>query len=100
MRLTRRFNPPPLEAGSRVVVRLQQVPGIRSLEVNGQPAVPVSPGCTEYEIVLEGSGGHRWLVLEVETPDPSDSPSPPPEWGDVSLVIFGDERKGALEATD
>jgi hypothetical protein len=87
LRLTRQFNQPPVQTGSRVVVRLQQVPGIRSLEVNGQAAVPVSPGCTEYEVLLDASGGPRRLVLDVDTTNSSDPTSPPIEWGDVALVI-------------
>jgi hypothetical protein len=91
LRLTRRFHQPPLETGSRVVLRLEHVPGIHSLELNGQPAVPVSPGWSEYEVLLDASASRHRLVLEVETPDPADSSMPATEWGYVSLVIRSEE---------
>ena len=62
--------------------------------------MPVSPGSTEYEVLLDASGGHRRLVLEVETPDSSDSPCSPTDWGEVSLVIRSEEAADSLDVPD
>jgi hypothetical protein len=87
LRLTRRFHSPPLEAGSRAVLRLEHIPGILALELNGQPAVPVSPACSEYEIPLDASASRHRLMLVIETPEPSDGSGAALGWGHVSLVI-------------
>jgi hypothetical protein len=97
LRLTRRFNQPRLEARSRLILRLEQVPGIQSLELNGQLAIAVSPGRSEYEILLDESAGRHRLVLEIETPDPSDASSLATDWGNVSLVIRPEEPKDSRE---
>ncbi len=87
LRLTRRFHQPRLEAGTRLVLRLEQVQGIHALELNGQPAIPVSPVRSEYEILLDASAGRHRLVLEIEPPDSSDSSGLAMDWGNISLVI-------------
>jgi hypothetical protein len=88
LRLTRRFNRPPLDAESRMVLLLEQVPGITSLALNGHAVARVSPGESHYEIPLGSLPERNELVLEVEIPR-SAAPAgcPTPEWGAIALVI-------------
>jgi hypothetical protein len=88
-RLTRCFQHPPREPGSRVVLRLEHVPGIEALVLDGQPAMPTAPGRSDYEIPLEARASRHCLVLVV-APSLSGSPDAVTEalgWGHISLVI-------------
>ena len=98
LRLTRRFQRPPLEdpslPGSRQAgqpdlrLLLEQVPGLIALELNGESPVCVWPEQTRYEIPLSRLPQRNQLVLEVETPRRDDRPGgEAPEWGCIALVI-------------
>ena len=88
MRLTRRFQRPPLEVPSHLVLLLEHVPGIISLELNGESPVRVSPEQTRYEVPLGRLPQRNQLVLEIETPRSNDwAGSDAPEWGSIALVI-------------
>ena len=87
LRLIRRFNQPRTEAGTEVVLRMEQVPGIRLLQLNGQPTPLGSPDRSEFEIALDSSAARHQLILEIEPPTPDDSVTGAPEWGVVALVI-------------
>ena len=98
LRLTRRFQRPPLPVltlrGSQtagqpeLVLVLEDVPGIVSLELNGESPVCVSPEQTRYEIPLGRLPQRNQLVLEVETPRRDDRPGGESlEWGCIALVI-------------
>jgi hypothetical protein len=91
LRLTRRFHHPPLEPGSRVILRLEHVLGIESLELDGKPSVPVAPGRSGYEIPLDAREGRHRLVLVVDTARSSDAATAALGWGHVSLVIVSEE---------
>jgi hypothetical protein len=88
LRLSRRFQRPPLAEPSQLVLLLEQVPGIVWLELNGETPVGVSPEQTRYEVPLDRLAERNQLVLEVETPRWSDRASgDAPEWGWIALVI-------------
>jgi hypothetical protein len=89
MRLIRRFGRPPLEPGEEVLLlRMDQVAGIHSLLLNGQPVAEVSPETTHYEFRIGPGPGRNVLVLDVEPPlPPSAAAQAPAEWGWIALVI-------------
>jgi hypothetical protein len=87
LRLIRWFNPPSVAAGTQVVLQLSQVPGIRLLQLNGQPTPIRSSAGSEFEIALDGSGDRHQLILEIETPASDDSVIDASEWGVIALVI-------------
>jgi hypothetical protein len=87
--LVRRFGRPPSAAqGQSLSLKLDQVPGIHCLLLNGQPLAHSSPGRSSYEIPLDHVFARNVLVLDIETPlrvhDPA---SLAPEWGFVALLI-------------
>src|SRR5438132_951062 len=66
MRLTRRFGRPRLEPGQQeLVLQIDQVAGIHSILLNGQPIAAVSPETTRYEIGLDPWLERNVLVLEL-----------------------------------
>jgi hypothetical protein len=86
--LTRRFGRPRLGPGSRVLLLMEQVPGIRSLLLNGQPAARASPEASRYEIPLGALPERNHLVLEIEPPRSTDPASlAAPGWGEIALLI-------------
>ena len=98
LRLTRRFQRPPLEDPSHLGSRqagppelwllLEHVPGLLALELNGESPVCVWPEQTRYEIPLGRLPQRNQLVLEIETPRSNDrAGSAAPEWGSIALVI-------------
>ena len=98
--LIRRFGRPPVDAGSQVVLRLENAPGIQCLSLNGQSVPPPSPSHSRYEIPLDLAPDRNVLILEVETPTSTDSePDSSPLWGDVAIVIrTGGTGKGCAGA--
>jgi len=89
LRLTRRFGRPPFEPEREVLVlRLDQVAGIYSILLNGQPVARVSPDRSQYEIQLEHGRDRNLLELELEPPLAGvDAAGPRAEWGLIALVI-------------
>jgi hypothetical protein len=87
LRLIRRFSQPRTEAGTEVVLQMEQVPGIRRLQIDGQSTPPGSPERSEFELALDGSAARHLLILEIETPIPDDPVTAAPEWGVIALVI-------------
>jgi hypothetical protein len=87
LRIIRRFNQPPLESGDELVLRMEQVPGIRRLDLDGQLMTPGPPHQSEYEIALNRSVDRHQLILEIETPTPDHATTEVPEWGVIALVI-------------
>jgi hypothetical protein len=87
LRLIRRFNQPPLEAGARVVLQMERVPGIRRLQINGQSTPHGSPDRSEYEIALDASAARHQIIMEIETPTPDEPRTGDSEWGVIALVI-------------
>jgi hypothetical protein len=70
------------------VLLLDQVPGIQSLLLNGQPLIPVSPEESRYEIELGILPAWNQLALEIEAPRSADPPEvPAPLWGVFALLI-------------
>ena len=96
LRLTRRFQRPPLAVPSQLVLLLEHVPGIVALELNGESPVGVSPEQTRYEVPLDRLLERNQLVLEIATPCATDrAGGDAPEWGSIALVI---RTAGPLEA--
>jgi hypothetical protein len=88
LQLIRRFGRPSVDAGSQVVLRLENAPGIQRLLLNGQSVPPPSPSDSRYEIPLDLAPDRNLLVLEVETPGTTDSePASSKLWGEVAIVI-------------
>ena len=86
VRLTRRFGSPPFDPfHQRLVLELEQVAGIDSLSLNGQPIAEISPERTRYEIPLDGAPERNTLVMELETSAAGRGAAP--EWGLIALVI-------------
>jgi hypothetical protein len=79
LRLTRRFQRPPLAGDMTVLLRLSRCPGIRSITINGRPIGPTSPDRSEFGLSLPRLSPRNELVIEAEPPR-SDA-----EWGAVSL---------------
>jgi len=89
MRLTRRFGRPPFDPDRELLIlRLDQVAGIRSMLLNGQPVAGVAPERSFYELQINHSRDRNLLVLEVERPLPGmESAGASAEWGIVALVV-------------
>jgi hypothetical protein len=87
--LTRRFGRPPLGRASQVLLlQMDQVEGILSLTLNGQPISGVSPETSRYQVPLEGLSERNVLVVEVETPKLGANPGGGSgEWGMIALVV-------------
>ncbi|MGO9468849.1 MAG: hypothetical protein ACLQIB_42925 [Isosphaeraceae bacterium] len=94
--LTRRFGRPPLDAAREALfLRLDQVPGIRSLHVNGQPLAPISPASSQYEFPLAGLLDRNQIDVEVDIAAAgARSAAPGLDWGLISLVIGTAEDHG------
>ncbi len=91
LRLTRRFNRPPREPGSTVLLRLSRCPGIHSLTYNGRPLHPISPDRSDFELGLGQLAASNELVIEAEPPRGE------VEWGLISLV-FTSRASGTPES--
>jgi hypothetical protein len=91
LRLTRRFNCPPRIAHDPVALRLQQVPGIEAVLLNGLPVGPISPGRSEFDLELGPLAPRNELVILAK---PSGIGA---DWGVISLV-FGGPWPGAGES--
>jgi hypothetical protein len=89
LRLTRRFGRPAFDPScQKLVLELDQVAGIDSLFLNGQPIAAVSPERTHYEIALDRALERNTLVLEIQRPAAGQGePATAPEWGVIALVI-------------
>jgi hypothetical protein len=87
--LVRRFGRPRLQdEGHTLLLRLDQVPGIQSLTLNGRRLEHPAAGASSCEITLDALIERNTLVLDVETPPPPpESTSNAPEWGFISLLI-------------
>jgi hypothetical protein len=94
--LTRRFGRPPLDADRDALwLRLDQVPGIRSLHLNGQPLVPIPPTSSRFEFPLAGLLDRNQLDLEVDIAAASArSAAVGADWGVISLVIRSADDEG------
>ncbi len=65
--LTRRFGRPALDAAREsLFLRLDQVPGVCSLHVNGQLLAPISPASSRFEFPLAGLLDRNQLDVEVD----------------------------------
>lgn len=83
LKLVRRFGRPPLETpAQRIAIRLDHVPGLVSLRLNGKELQPLSPVDGPWEVPAEDLLARNELELQVELPDPLPGP-----WGDIALVI-------------
>ncbi len=88
MRLTRRFGRPPLSPTRHVIsLRMDHVPGIDVLELNGRSITPVSPHLSSYRIELDDLAERNVLVLEVEPLVDKKGGARPEPWGVIALVI-------------
>ena len=67
---------------------MDQVRGILSLALNGQPIAPVAVEISHYEIEVPKLDERNLLALEIETPGagPSSGASEE-EWGVIALVV-------------
>ncbi|HWE38305.1 MAG TPA: hypothetical protein VG406_17165 [Isosphaeraceae bacterium] len=84
-RLERRFGLPRPGPGESVRLRLEEVPGLVAVALNGQPLAQPAPGTTA--LTLEpGPALQRRNVLALDV-DPSRWASPPETWGRVALEI-------------
>lgn len=81
LRLIRRFNRPPRDVDSTVVLRLSRCIGIHSIVYNGQPVGPISPDHSEFELRLGHLAPRNELMIEAEPPR-GDA-----EWGVISLTF-------------
>ena len=71
---------------------MDQVEGIVSLALNGQPIAPVAAATCRYEIEVPNLAERNVLDLEIELPEPGHNPrGRPEEWGVIALVVRGVE---------
>ncbi|MGP0070003.1 MAG: hypothetical protein ACLQGP_41175 [Isosphaeraceae bacterium] len=87
LRLIRRFNQPLLDPGFEVVLRMEQVPGIRRIHLDGEESPVGTLEVSAYEISVDRSLAHHELILEVETSTPNGPEPEVSEWGVIALVI-------------
>jgi hypothetical protein len=94
--LTRRFGRPPFDSAREALsLRLDQVPGIRALHLNGQPLPPVSPTSSRIEFPLAGLMDRNQLDLEVDIAAAgARSAVEKAVWGVISLVIRSSDYSG------
>lgn len=85
-RLRRFFRPPPLDpALEALTLRLERVPGLESVRLNGRELARPGPGVERLEILLEADLPARNL-LELAL-GPAARAAPAEGWGAVALVI-------------
>jgi hypothetical protein len=88
LRLTRRFGRPPFDRGCTALsLRLERVPGILSLELNGRRVVSPSPDTSSYRIELDDLPARNVLLIEVERLGHGGGACPESDWGEIALVI-------------
>jgi hypothetical protein len=88
LRLTRRFGRPPLDRGCQALsLRLERVPGILSLELNGRSVVSLSPETSSYRIELDDLPARNVLLIEFERHGRCRGSTPESDWGEIALVI-------------
>jgi hypothetical protein len=84
--LTRRFGHPSIDpAVESVRLELRDVPGLRSVQLNGNDLGPIPLDVDDWTIPLAGLlEARNTLTLEVVAPPAID---PPGDWGSIALVI-------------
>jgi len=87
--LTRRFGRPPLDPGRQVLlIQMDQVEGIDSFVLNGQPIAPIATAACRYELEVPNLAERNVLVLEIELPEAGPDPAARRgEWGLIALVV-------------
>ncbi len=71
---------------------MDQVVGVRSLHLNGQPLAQISPTESRHDIRLPGLLDRNQLDIEVNVAAANaQSDNPGTEWGMISLVIRSTE---------
>ena len=87
--LTRRFGRPPLNQGQQVLfLQMDQVEGILSLVLNGQPIGRTAASISSYEIEVPDLAERNVLVLEIALPEPRpEVTGGREEWGVIALVV-------------
>ena len=88
-KLSRRFGRPPFDPASQALwLRMDHVPGLHSLQLNGQPLGRVSPDAGRYEFPLANLLERNRLDLVVDIAIAATyCSSIGASWGVVSLVI-------------
>lgn len=93
IRLVRRFNTPPLDPGCEsLVLRLEHVPGLVAVRLNG--AAYDGPLASDLTIPLDSFGplaARYELVLEVDPPDVHHANE---SWGQIALVVARENGPG------
>jgi hypothetical protein len=87
--LTRRFGRPPYDSACEALwLRMDQVPGVRSLHLNGQPLAQISPERSRYDIPLPELLERNQLEIEVDVEEAALRSAPcGGDWGVISLVV-------------
>lgn len=86
--LTRRFGRPAIDHDRESLwLRLDQVAGLCSLRLNGQPLAQISPIASDYAIPLPALLDRNQLDLEVDVPAAASAAASGAEWGVISLVV-------------
>ena len=70
-----------------LLLRMEQVPGVRMLEIDGQRIHFGAPDPTDFETLLDSSTDRHKLVLEVNLPLDSLVGELMTEWGVFVLII-------------
>jgi hypothetical protein len=96
IRLSRRFGCPPIDpAFESVRLELRDVPGLRSLRLNGVDLGMPPPGVLDWTLPLaEALDARNTLTLEV-VPDQVSPVEIPGGWGSIALVIAPKNGPGA-----
>jgi hypothetical protein len=89
VRLVRSFGPPPVDpARESLSLRLDQVGGLVSAQLNGREIARPAPGTRALEIPLsEALPRRNLLILDVDVPAAGGPRAPHAPWGEVALVI-------------
>lgn len=88
VRLARRFGQPRLASLETLWLRLDRVPGLGPITLNGSDMPHQRRDGGSIEIPLPGLGDRNELIVEVSLPE-TDPPSAEglAEWGDIALVV-------------
>lgn len=87
--LVRSFNKPPLDKDKEALwLRLEHVPGLRSVRLNGQEIVQATADSSEYSVPLEHLGPSRnVLVLELGSTVRPAQEADNNAWGEIALIV-------------
>ncbi len=89
LRLTRRFGRPPMDILTETLwLRLERVPGLKSIAINGAPVPLERLGASPLEVALRELADRNLVELDVNLPaSETAGHAIEPRWGEIALVV-------------